>query len=409
MSKHGCHATSNHQKFHFVSSDIPVVILPIAVALSYLILILYKKTRTISHRLEVVPQPEEKEATQDLVSIHDEENLNPATAPPSKFSSMPTTALRFFHYRNTVPALLDVLGTATCSIMEISLIQIALISESSILCFWDKHRIPKNFIALATAWSVLFVREMITREATETPRIGYTLVILVLLIVALFSNPQALEKPSTRVSSSERLTGKSPSKAARIGESPPTELLPFTLEHTFSAALLLVAATKEYFSEDINFYKQRVLSFVLPLSILLLKSAKENWQVTGNIYGTTSQRMRAFAKIVVATTPGFFYHGLLFPLVFCGLYAAGFLMTSFLTSCLGFRNLIFGLPTTAPSSTDMGIVGGMLYLIVGLVCLQLKSDEMELGKSRITNMTSILADGSVDRHACGAGCCFEWY
>lgn len=129
----------------------------------------------------------------------------------------------------------------------------------------------------------------------------------------------------------------------------------------------------------------------------------DNWQLTDDIYETTSQRVRDFAKIVVAATPGLLYCSLL--------TLPGRVPDDQLSHILSwFLEISSSACRPRHLYLLMGIVGGMLYLIVGIVLLQLESDELALGTTRHGyGFESGRSPGADDRHASGAGYSLEWY
>ena len=271
-----------------------------------------------------------------------------------------------------------------CSSNDVCLGQIGLVAaELGVYYHCTGHWLQRQLILLAAAWACMIVRSpWPTRHTVFDAMLSLIITATAIRAILPQRRPRADPDPvdlAITKSSSTPLASESGKKSRHL-------LVHF---HIFSAALLLVFLLDGHSILEKLPASPVFQNVCVSVVLLGLRQQVENWRASSQRGQNLYQHVRAYLCRSYTSIPQFVREGFLRPLVgLAPLFIFGAL-TSFLTSCFGFRYLILGLPCTGPSFRDGGILGAFIYMIVACANLVLRRREIGEDQSLRTRRFNI--------------------
>ncbi|KEQ76414.1 hypothetical protein M436DRAFT_60248 [Aureobasidium namibiae CBS 147.97] len=266
-------------------------------------------------------------------------------------------------------------------------IQLALIVAEYVLNGL-RHRTWKrmDLLLLGIAWQDM---------AIYTTSKGSPVWSLVFSIIIAAVGVAPISLPGPAVTSSPPLSGLSKPDLLRHGSSEPgpsmrhfgsSEPGPSMRHfHIFSVSLLLAHLLYDYpvlsswllrCSPWMGSYSYLWILIVL----FLLHGGVQHWYQTQQQDQPFLQHVRTFVSRLHTSAPKMLRCDVMWPLVAVVFHLLLFFATNYLTSCLGFRNLLLRLPRSTPRLWDGGIFGGFVYWILAATHLIWQGEKTKADK-----------------------------
>jgi len=254
-------------------------------------------------------------------------------------------------------------------------IQLALIVAEYVLNGL-RHRTWKrmDLLLLGIAWQDM---------AIYTTSKGFPAWLLVFSIIIAAVGVASISLPGPAVTSSPPLSGLSKSDLLRHGSSEPGPSMRHF--HIFSVSLLLVHLLYDY--PVLSSWLLRCSPWMgsysylwIPIVLFLLHGGVQHWYQTQQQHQPFLQHVRTFVSRLYTSAPKMLRRDVMWPLIAVGFHLLLFFATSYLTSCLGFRNLLLGLPRSTPRLWDGGIFGGFVYWILAAARLIWQGEKTKADK-----------------------------
>lgn len=354
-------------------------LLPASVALLYIISIIFKWEQALARRMSArrtcsikdmaVPLPSD---TNDIKPQEDStftSHLISAAIPTAHHCS---TSLRFYNLARTETVL-----TSTCVIQMIIIVAEFVIEY---VRYSDRRR--GDLFALGTSWSGMALRSQVPTLRSGFTGIASSICIAVTAVISILPEPPMKDPDLSRALAPKADTWNEADTFAVRRTRPQTTTVHI---HMFSVSLLLVYLVHDYptVSSKLLYRFSWMGSsshWLIAFGLFLLRGGVDSWQRTSRQEQTFVQHLEIFVSQAYTGTPGFVRCcGLILLLMSPWVFL--FFVSSFLTSCLGFRALILGRPRNMPQLCDGGIFGGFIYLMVAFVQLLLRRDRLGKHKS----------------------------
>jgi hypothetical protein len=353
-------------------------LLPASVALLYIISIVFKWERALARRMYAyrtcsikdmgIPLPSD---TNDIKPQEDStftSHLISAAIPTAHHCS---TSLRFYNLARTETVL-----TSTCVVHII-----IIVAEFVIDYVHYSDRWRGDLFALGASWCGMAVRSQVPTLRSGFTGIASSICIAVLAVISILPEQPIKDQDLSRASApkTDKLNEAHPFSARNTR--PQTTTVPY---HIFGVSLLLAYLVHDYPTVSSTLlYRFAWMGssphWFVAFGLFLLREGVDNWQRTYRQEQTLAQHLAVFVSQAYAGTPDF-VRCVLMVLSVISPWFLLFFVSSFLTSCLGFRALILSQPRTMPKFLDGGILGGFIYQMVVSVQLLLRRDR--LGKHK---------------------------
>jgi hypothetical protein len=352
-------------------------LLPASVALLYIISIVFKWEQALARRISAYKTRSIEDTEVSLPS--DTNNIKPHK--DSTFTShLISAAVPTGHYCSTSLRLWNMTRTETVS-TSICVIQIIIIVAEFVIdhvrC-GDRQRI--DLFALGSSWSGMALRSQVPTLRSGYTGIASSVCIAVLAIISILP-----EQPMDYQDLFRDLAPKADkSNEADLFAVKNTRSVTTVHIHICSVSLLLVYLAHDYptVSSALLYQFSWMGSsphWLIAFGLLLLREGVESWQRRSRQEQTLGQHLGVLVSQAYVGTPDFVRCCVLI-LLLVSPWILLFFVSSFLTSCLGFRALILNRPRTMPKSLDGGIFGGFIYQMVVSIHLFLRRDR--LGKDK---------------------------
>lgn len=336
-------------------------LLPASVALTYIASIVFGWEQFLDHR---IPRESTQPGKDSSLLPVNEAQVRPA-GKRTYASHITSAALPILHFHFTASELWRLDRSKGVS-PGLCLIQLALVVAEYALDGF-RHRVwrRQDLMLLGVAWTGIGM--YITYPKSEVSGIALPFISGVAGVASvLLPDPLAKSNPPAASISVSK-------KSQRAGSSGPDSLEPrssLVHHHIFSVSLLLIHLVHDYPVVSSRLFGHATWShFYIPIGLLLLRLGAENWYATRQHGQTLLQHVRAFASHIYALAPEFMRCGIFIPLLAIGPMIILFFVANYLTSCLGFRKLVFGLPRTTPAFLDGGVFGGFIYQVLAVAHL----------------------------------------
>lgn len=325
----------SYPTFLIGSSEIPAPLLPVGIALAYIIWLWSGRPKGL------IAKSAEKSRAEKSPTAHDEENLTGHERPRSAFLSW-EKALQWIHQIYTMTGLVTGGRHQLRPFKEICVVQIAYVIGTDI--YFDQS-ISLDNISLSVGWLLLLVRDAAPSTVSSLGK-GLT-VVLLMTTPAYLLLPQSSSKQKSR-----------------------------NLDNVTVASLLVILAGRSYLDTDawpapLNLDTALLSPWALMPTLLILgaKDIACSWYTMSGSNTSTLNRFKALMKDVcfprIDIVSDFFR-----PLLATGLIYGLVIPVSFLSSCLPFRRLLTGLPSKPPAFGGTGLLAGMfVYMPIALIWL----------------------------------------
>lgn len=304
-------------------------------------------------------------------AVPDEENTRRENPPPRRRSSKFDIGFQMLHHILTTGKLFQLGTQKDCSDAETCLLQLGLICVEFIVHRGRSSRsTQRSLMVLAAAWTGLLMQLFWAAPTFEALQIALSVPTAILSIIAVLpprpSIQRTSESPSTalddKTTSNTRIT---PPEEQRM-ESPRDASL--VSLHLFSASLLLVLLVdrhprlRAWQVHHAPWTASVPLRFSIPFLLILLCDVLSNWRATDRNSQSLTRHLGTFCLRAYTSAPDYFRANVVKPVLAIGFILGMWTTSSFLSSCLGFRKFILGLPPTPPSFRSGGIFGALLYM-----------------------------------------------
>lgn len=376
-----CGSIVKYPKLTIGQTTIPAPALPVAVAVLYIAILTYRKVTgrsLLTNATTNIEEQAEKSSESIPPVVHDEENLATSqTASPSRTQRWLLYAIRIVYIQFTFQRLYELNREPWSSgtIVANSLLQLSLAAATAFIAVNGSNQAtPLDSMSLGVGWILFLVRETMLTPSMEMLRSTVTLGVLASCVFTVFP-PSLTSSPRLQhnISPEEQGTkGEETKEQHNVENSVSTENKPghedVVVAQLTSTALLIMVTTQHYAlrydwpwpKASAPWWQRMAMASSLPILFLLARSLKQYWQGSRQYSSSTLTRFQKLAQEVLASTPDVVYTIITTLLFIAGTVGAVVVFTSFLSSCLGFRYLIFGLSCTPPAFFDLGMLGGAL-------------------------------------------------
>jgi hypothetical protein len=352
-------------------------LLPASVALTYIISVIFRWEQTLARRISGSRPHDTKNMK---VSLPYDETDTKLQEEPTWTSQIMTAAVPIAHHSYMSMKLWNMDRSETTSI-NVCLIQIAItMAEFAIGYFRHHERQRGDLFALGPSWGAMALRSQSPMLRSGLTGITSSVCIATLGIISILpEQPTADQGSSTILVSKADKLNEADSSPAKSTTSPRSSNIHL---HMFSVSLLLVYLIHDYQSiSSTLLYRYRWMGasphLLLVFGLLLVHSGVQTWQTTSRPGQTVIQHLKAFASQAYPERPASISRCVFIPLSIIGAWVSLFFVSSYLTSCLGFRKSILGRPRTMPRFLDGGVSGGFIYHMVVPVQLFLRRDQIK--------------------------------
>ena len=347
-------------------------VLPASVALTYTISVVFKWEQALERRIS----GRKTNGNKDMkVSLPLDETDTKLLQDSTWTSHIISAAVPIAHHSFTTVKLWNMDKFETIS-TEVCLVQIGIVMTEFAIDYCRHHVWQRgDLFALGASWIGITLRPQLLILRSGVTGITSAICIAVLSIFSILPEQPETDQNSTEAHSQVDKPNKEGSLAAK---STPPRYSNVHL-HIFSVSLLLV-----YLIHDYPTISSRLLyrflwmgsssHLLIAFGLLFLHVGINNWRTTSRYNQTFVQHLKAFVSQVSTTTPES-VGCVLIGLSVLGLWISLFFVSSYLTSCIGFRTLILGRPRTLPRFLDGGLCGGFVYQQVVLVQFFLRRDQ----------------------------------
>lgn len=145
---------------------------------------------------------------------------------------------------------------------------------------------------------------------------------------------------------------------------------PITLDTTYSTSAMVVIALAPLIKRDswilsFRFYGLVMWPYAVLATISTTRNALYKWQTSRGSHALTAGHLRTLIEESLPS-PRSAAYALIAPVAVLGTLATSAMFINYLTSCLGLKTLILGLPATRPAFLGSNLISGLLYVVAAI-------------------------------------------